>query len=63
MAQIVGNVEDDMCFSTLAFMKLKLCDRYTTHLHFVVRMFAQHFYTLLNFPCAECIEQWKATQH
>jgi len=49
MAQIVGNVEDDMCFPTLAFMKLKLCNRYTTHLPLVVRMFAQHFYTLFNF--------------
>jgi hypothetical protein len=41
VVQIVGSVEDECCFSTLAFIKLKLRNRLTTHLPLVVRMFAQ----------------------
>jgi hypothetical protein len=55
MVQVVGSVEDEPCFSTLAFMKSKLCNRLTTHLPLVVHMFAQHFYTIYNFPYEECI--------
>ncbi len=53
MVQIVGNVEDEKCFSTLAFMKSKLWNRLTTHLPLVVRMFAQC--TLQNFPYANVL--------
>jgi hypothetical protein len=63
MVQIVGSVEDEHCFSMLAFMKSKLHNRLTTHLPLVVRMFAQWFYTLQNFAYVECIEQWRTTQH
>jgi hypothetical protein len=56
MVQRVGNVEDERCFSTLAFTKSKLCNGFTTQLLIIVRMFAQHFYTLENFPYVECIE-------
>jgi len=56
MVQIVGNVEDESCFSMLAFMKSKLRNKLTTHLPLVVLMFAQRFYTLHNFPHVECIE-------
>ncbi len=59
----MGSVEDERCFSTLAFMKSKLHNRLTTHLPLVVRMFAQWFYTLQNFSYVECIEQWRASQH
>ncbi len=59
MVQVVGNVEDESCFSTLAFKKSKLRNRLTTHLPLVVRMFAQHFYTINNFLYEKCIEQWK----
>jgi hypothetical protein len=59
--QILSSVEDERCFSTLAFMKSKLCNRLTIHLSIVVRMFAQQFYTLENFPYVECIEQWITT--
>jgi hypothetical protein len=57
MVQIVGNVKNGCNFSTLAFMKSKLCNMLTTHLPLVVRMFAQQFYTLQNFLYAKCIEQ------
>jgi hypothetical protein len=50
MVQIVSGVEDEKCFSTLVFMKSKLWNRLTTHLPLVVRMFAQQFYILQNFP-------------
>jgi hypothetical protein len=56
MVQIVGSVEDECCFSTLAFMKSKLYNMLITHLPLVIRMFAQRFYTLQNFPYAKCIE-------
>jgi hypothetical protein len=58
MVQVIGSVEDKKCFSILAFMKFKFCNRLTTHLPFVVHMFAQRFYTIHNFPYKECIEQW-----
>jgi hypothetical protein len=44
--QVIGIVEDKKCFSILTFMKSKFCSRLTTHLPFVVHMFAQHFYIL-----------------
>ncbi len=57
--KVVGNVEDESCFSTLAFMKSKLRNKLTTHLPLVLHMFAQHFYTINNFPYEECIDQWR----
>jgi hypothetical protein len=61
MVQIIGNVEDERCLSTLAFMKSKLHNKFTTHLPIVVRMLAHQFYTLENFSYVECIERWRAT--
>jgi hypothetical protein len=55
MVQIIGSMEDERCFSTLAFMKSKLQNRLTTHLPLVVRMFAQQFYTLQSFPYGDYI--------
>jgi D-arabinose 5-phosphate isomerase GutQ len=63
MVQIVGSVEDEHCFFTLALMKSKLRNKLTTHLPLVVWMFAQWFYTLQNFLYVKCIEQWQVTQH
>ncbi len=56
-------MEDETCFSTLAFMKFKLHNRLTTHLPLVVRMFVHCFYTIHNFPYKECIEQWRGGHH
>jgi hypothetical protein len=58
MVQVIGSVDDKKCFSILTFMKYRFSNRLTTHLPFVVHMFAQHFYTIHNFPYLECIEQW-----
>jgi hypothetical protein len=55
IVQIVGSMEDERCFSTLAFIKSKLQNRPTTHLPLVVRMFAEQFYILQNFPYGDCI--------
>jgi hypothetical protein len=35
MVQIVGSVEDEKCFSMLAFLKSKLCSMFITHLPLV----------------------------
>jgi hypothetical protein len=51
-------VEDERCFSTLAFMKSKLHNKLTT-LSIIVLMLAQQFYALENFSYVECIEQWR----
>ncbi len=56
MVRIVDSVEEEKCFSTLAFMKSKLRNRLTTHLPLVVSMFAQQFYILQNFPYVDYIE-------
>ncbi len=57
MVQIVGSVEDEKCFSTLAFLKSKLWNKLTTHLPLVVRMFAQC--TFQNFPYASVLNNGK----
>ncbi len=56
MVQILDNVKDERCFSTLAFMKSKLRNRFIIHVLIVLHMFAQQFYTLENCPYVECIE-------
>jgi hypothetical protein len=50
MAMVMGNIEDERCFSNMGFMKNKLRNRLKTHLDLVVRMFAQKFFTFDNFP-------------
>ncbi len=56
MVQVIGSVEDERCFISLAFGKSKLCNRLTTNLGLVVKMFSQKFYTLQNFPYAKAFE-------
>jgi len=57
MVQMVKNVENEKCFSTLAFMKSKLWNRFITHLPLVVYMFAQC--NLQNFPYASVLNNGK----
>ncbi len=40
IAQMIGSMEDERCFSTLAFTKSKLRNRFNDHLDLVVYMFA-----------------------
>jgi len=56
MVQIVNNVEDEKCFSILAFMKSKLRNKFIIHLP-LVRMFTQC--TLQNFPYASVLNNGK----
>ena len=58
--QVLGSVEDERTFSSLAFLKSKLRNRLTTHLDLVVRMFAQDFYNLNTFPYQAAISDWKS---
>jgi hypothetical protein len=56
---ILGNVEDERCFSTLKFLKSNIRNRLDVHLPMVVRMFQHKFFILANFPYKEAIESWK----
>ncbi len=53
MVQVLGSIEDEWCFSSLAFCKSKLHNQLTTNLGLVVKMFSQKFYTLHNFSYVE----------
>jgi hypothetical protein len=57
MVQVLGNVENEQCFSSLAFCKSKLHNKLTTNLGLMVRMFSLKFYTLHNFPYAFAYEE------
>jgi hypothetical protein len=46
-------------FSNLAFMKSKFYNKFIIHLPIVVRMFAQQFYSLENFPYAKLLSSGK----
>ncbi len=52
---MLGFVEDEQTFSTLAFMKDKLCNKLGLHLDTIIRMFAQKFCTQESFPYHEAI--------
>lgn len=40
IAQMIGSIEDERCFSTLAFTRSKLRNKFNDHLDLVVYMFA-----------------------
>jgi hypothetical protein len=46
--QILGTMEDEHCFSTMAFMKNKSRNHLTCHLDLCTRFYAQKFYNLLR---------------
>jgi hypothetical protein len=58
MVQVLGSIEDEQRFSSLAFCKSKLHNRLTINLDLVVKMFSQMFYTLHNFPYAFAYNEW-----
>jgi len=49
MVMVLGNVEDERCFSTLSFVKSKLRNKLTTHLDLVVCMYVEFFLLLKPF--------------
>jgi len=56
---MLGFVEDEQTFSTIAFMKDKLCNKLGLHLDTIIRMFAQKFCTQEIFPYHKVIKTWK----
>ncbi len=60
IVQVLGNVNNEWCFSFLAFCESKLCNKHTTNLGLVVRMFSHKFYTFHIFPYAFAYEEWCA---
>jgi hypothetical protein len=59
IVQVLGSVEDEHAFSTLFFMKSKLKNRFKEHLHTIVRMYSQTFFTLNTFPYDTCFDDRK----
>jgi hypothetical protein len=59
MMQVLGSVEDEQTFYTLSFMKTKLKNRLNEHLHTIVGMYSQTFFTLNTFPYDMCFDDWK----
>ena len=52
MVYVVGNVENERCFSSLSFLKLKLRNA----LGSVMGMCSQRQFNLVNFPYDEAID-------
>jgi len=46
---VLGFVEDEHFFSSMGFLKSKLCNNLEEHIQVVVGMFFQHVYTLETF--------------
>jgi hypothetical protein len=59
IVQVIGSMEDEHTFNTINLMRLKLRNRFTSHLDLVICMFSQHFYTLENFAYDVVIQAWK----
>jgi len=59
MMQVLGSVEDEQKFSTLYFMKLKLRNHSNEHLHTIVGMYSQTFFTFNTFPYDTWFDDWK----
>lgn len=58
MIRILGYVEDERCFSSLALLKDKARNRLDANLGVVVGMRAQQVYTIQIFPYDACFQQW-----
>jgi hypothetical protein len=55
---VIGSVEDERTFNNLAFLKSRLRNRLTTNLDCIMRIYAQKFFTLADFPYGDAIEKW-----
>lgn len=56
---VVGSVEDERTFSTVAWMKNKVRNRLTDHLDTSVQMYAQRYWDIHTFPYQDAITLWK----
>jgi len=59
--QVLVFVEDEHCFSIMAFMKNKLKNLLTFHLDLCIHFFTQQFYNIENFPFEKVMTRWKNT--
>jgi hypothetical protein len=60
MVQMLGSVEDERHFSSLAFCKSRLCNQLNTNLALVIIMFSHKFYTMHNFSYVFEYDEWWA---
>jgi len=60
IVQILGSVEDERYFSSLAFLKNKLSNSLDTHLECVVGMHSQKIFTLETFSYEAAYNEWMA---
>ncbi len=58
IVHVLGNVKDESCFSSLAFLNSKLRAILNPHLPLVVGMYNQKFFTLENFPYTTTFVAW-----
>jgi hypothetical protein len=61
IVHVLGNVEDEHCFSSLTFRKNKLQATLDLHLLLMVGMYNYKFYTLETFPYAITFDAWIGT--
>lgn len=58
--QVLGSVEDERTFSTVAFSKSRLRNRLSEHLPACVGVYSQNFYQLEDFPPDKVYDEWHA---
>jgi hypothetical protein len=58
MMHVLGSIEDERCFNLVSFLKSKLHNHLNPHLHPIVALYAQRFFTLNTFPYATTFESW-----
>jgi hypothetical protein len=57
----LGSVEDERCFSSLAFLKSKLRATLDPHLPLVVGLYSQKAFTLKSFSYVATFDAWIGT--
>lgn len=58
MVMVGGSVQDERAFSHMNYLKNKLRNRLNAHLELCMRLYAQPFYTLQNFPFPAAFDHW-----
>jgi len=58
VTHVIGSVEDERTFSSLAFLKSKLRTTLVENLEVAVGMYSQKVYTLESFPYQRVFEEW-----
>jgi hypothetical protein len=58
--QVLGFVEDERTFSSVAFSKGKLRNRLDDHLECAIGVYSQKYFTLENFPFEKVYDAWRS---